>query len=79
MEKTYVKEDMRLNQLREDFEAGKISQEEMNVEDAILLNFKYELELLSLNYEIEEQREILEEYKARLKEAIEFLKNKRNM
>lgn len=76
MAKTYLNLDKDLQILREDFESGKIKQEDMSMEQALLLNFVYELEMINLDEEIEDEKEILNGYKTRLKEAIKYLKSK---
>lgn len=74
----YREELERLKALREEFEAGRTSQDEMNPEDVILLNLIYKLEILDLEYSIDKEREILEDYKQRMRNAIDFLKSKKN-
>ena len=76
MEKTYLREVKRIEELRSKFEEGKISQKDMALEDVIRLNFMYELEILGMDIEIEEKKRTLEGYKERLKNAIEYLRGK---
>ncbi len=76
MEKTYLREVKRIEELRSKFEEGKISQKDMALEDVIQLNFMYELEILGMDIEIEEKKRTLEGYKERLKNAIEYLRGK---
>ena len=76
MEKTYLREVKRIEELRSKFEVGKISQKDMALEDVIQLNFMYELEILGMDIEIEEKKRTLEGYKERLKNAIEYLRGK---
>ena len=52
MEKTYLREVKRIEELRSKFEEGKISQKDMALEDVIQLNFMYELEILGMDIEI---------------------------
>lgn len=74
----YLKEKDRLGVLRYNFENGLIKSEEITPDDTLLLSFMYQLEMLSLDNKIKEQKEILDEYKVRLKNAIDYLKNKNN-
>lgn len=74
----YLKEKDRLEVLRYNFENGLIKSEEITPDDTLLLSFMYQLEMLSLDNKIKEQKEILDEYKVRLKNAIDYLKNKNN-
>ncbi len=76
MEKTYLNVDKKLVKLRADFESGKIKQENMSNDEIALLSFVYQLQILDLDEEISEQKQNLEAYKIRLKNAIEYLKNK---
>ena len=76
MEKTYLREVKRIEELMSKFEEGKISQKDMALEDVIQLNFMYELEILGMDIEIEEKKRTLEGYKERLKNAIEYLRGK---
>ena len=76
MEKTYLREVKRIEELRSKFEEGKISQKDMALEDVIQLNFMYELEILGMDIKIEEKKRTLEGYKERLKNAIEYLRGK---
>ncbi len=78
MEKTYLNVDKKLVKLRADFESGKIKQENMSNDEIALLSFVYQLQILDLDEEISEQKQNLEAYKIRLKNAIEYLKNKNN-
>ncbi len=78
MEKTYLNVDEKLVKLRADFESGKIKQENMSNDEIALLSFVYQLQMLDLDEEISEQKKYVEEYKIRLKNAIEYLKNKNN-
>jgi hypothetical protein len=77
MEKIYVNEKNRIDNLKYKFENGIISKEDLNPDDALLLSFMYQLEIISLDDQIAEQNETLEEYKERLKNAIDYLKNKK--
>lgn len=76
MEKTYLREVKRIEELRSKFEEGKIAQKDMALEDVIQLSFMYELEILGMDIEIDEKKKTLEEYKERLKNAIEYLRTK---
>lgn len=76
MEKTYLSEVKRIENLRQQFEEGKIAQKDMALEDVIQLSFMYELEILGMDIEIDEKKKNLEEYKERLKNAIEYLRTK---
>ena len=76
MEKTYLNETKRIENLKLQFEEGKISQKDMALEDVIQLSFMYELEILGMDIEIEEKKRTLEAYKDRLKNAIEYLRSK---
>lgn len=75
MDKTYLNKD--LQKLREDFENGNVKVEDMDRNNLILLKFMYQLENITLDYQIEKQKETLEEYKTRLRNAIEYLKAKK--
>ena len=76
MEKTYLSEVKRIENLRQQFEEGKIAQKDMALEDVIQLSFMYELEILGMDIEIDEKKKTLEEYKERLENAIEYLRTK---
>lgn len=75
MDKTYLNND--LQKLREDFENGNVKVEDMDRNNLILLKFMYQLENITLDYQIEKQKETLNDYKTRLKNAIEYLKAKK--
>lgn len=75
MDKTYLNKD--LQKLREDFENGNVKVEDMDRNNLILLKFMYQLENITLDYQIEKQKETLEDYKTRLRNAIEYLKAKK--
>lgn len=76
MEIVYLKEKDRIDKIRYNFENGIISSNDITPDDTLLLSFMYQLEILSLDSRIKEQKEILEGYKVRLKNAIEYLKSK---
>lgn len=75
MDKTYLNKD--LQKLRDDFENGNVKVEDMDRNNLILLKFMYQLENITLDYQIEKQKETLEDYKVRLRNAIEYLKAKK--
>ena len=73
---THLDNIKRIGDLKIRFEEGNIAQKDMNVDDVILLDFMYQLELFDLEDNIKTQSQILENYKKRLRDAIDFLKNK---
>lgn len=73
---THLDNIKRIEDLKIRFEEGNIAQKDMNVDDVILLDFMYQLELFDLEDDIKTQSQILENYKKRLRDAIDFLKNK---
>lgn len=73
---THLDNIKRIEDLKIRFEEGNIAQKDMNVDDVILLDFMYQLELFDLEDNIKTQSQILENYKKRLRDAIDFLKNK---
>ena len=73
---THLDNIKRIADLKIRFEEGNIAQKDMNVDDVILLDFMYQLELFDLEDNIKTQSQILENYKKRLRDAIDFLKNK---
>lgn len=73
---THLDNIKRIEDLKIRFEEGDIAQKDMNVDDVILLDFMYQLELFDLEDNIKTQSQILENYKKRLRDAIDFLKNK---
>ena len=51
MDKTYLNKD--LQKLRDDFENGNVKVEDMDRNNLILLKFMYQLENITLDYQIE--------------------------
>lgn len=68
----------RFNSLKSDFESGKITEADMTKEEAMLLSFIYQLETIELETQISCDDALLDNYKSRLKTAIEYLKKKKN-
>ena len=58
MDKTYLNKD--LQKLRDDFENGNVKVEDMDRNNLILLKFMYQLENITLDYQIEKQKETTE-------------------
>lgn len=67
----------RLNSLKAGLENGEIAVESLSPEDMLLLDFIYQLEILMIEDEISYQRDVLDEYKEELREAINYLKNRK--
>lgn len=67
----------RLTKIKESIEKGNTKLEELSPEDIILLDFIYQLEVFIIKDELAYQREVLDEYKDELREAIEYLKNRK--
>ena len=67
-----------LFRLKEDFEKGLIKEEELNQAEHVALAYAYELEGDLFKKVIQMQEKEIQDYKIRLKEAIEYLKKKKN-
>ena len=67
-----------LFRLKEDFEKGLIKEEELSEPEHVALAYVYELEEEEFQKIIAMQEKEIEDYKIRLKEAIEYLKKKKN-
>ncbi len=66
-----------LENIKENFENGNITVDDISIDDARLLNLMYDLEILETEYKIEKMDEKLDSYKTRMRAAIEYLKNKK--
>lgn len=72
------KEIERMEKLKNEFEKGNIKLQDISEEDAILMNVLYELEISELEEKIDNLESKIQDYKKRMKAAIEYLKSKRN-
>lgn len=66
-----------LENIRQNFESGNISLDEISIDDVRLLNLIYDLEILEAEENINQIDMKLESYKKRMRAAIEYLKNKK--
>lgn len=66
-----------LENIRQNFESGNISLDEISIDDVRLLNLIYDLEILETEENINQIDMKLESYKNRMRAAIEYLKNKK--
>lgn len=66
-----------LEVIKENFENENITIDDISIDDARLLNLMYDLEILETEYKINNLDEKLDSYKARMRAAIEYLKNKK--
>lgn len=76
MDLKYNEEIDRLEKIKEDYEAGNITEQEIEEEDVELLNLMYDFELEELEFKIRQARAQLDEYKIRMREAIDYLRQK---
>lgn len=76
MDLKYKKEIERIEKIKEDYEAGNITEKDIEDEDVELLNLMYNFEIEELELKIKQARAQLDDYKKRMKEAIEYLKHK---
>lgn len=77
MEKEIFKENYdRILKIKEDFDARKIDIEDIPDEDVKLILDIYNLQIKKVNAEIVELKEKIEQYKTRIKDAIEYLNDK---
>lgn len=67
-----------LFRLKKDFENGLISEKELTETEHVALAYVYELEEDQFQKVIQLQEKEIQDYKIRLKEAIEFLKKRKN-
>lgn len=74
MKKKNSEEYERILKLKQDFEDGNISQDEISEEDAKAISAIYNIEIANLKNEISEINDNIEEYKNRMKSALEYLK-----
>lgn len=78
MENIKISKDLiELENIKENFENGNITIDDISIDDARLLNLMYDLEILETEYKINNIDEKLENYKTRMRAAIEYLKNKK--
>lgn len=68
----------RINFLQNEFEAGRITSNDMTKDEAMLLSFIYQLKTIELENKLAYDDILLANYKTRLKNAIEYLKKKKN-
>ena len=68
----------RINFLQNEFEAGRITSNDMTKDEAMLLSFIYQLKTIELENKLAYDDILLAHYKTRLKNAIEYLKKKKN-
>lgn len=66
-----------IEKIKLDFESSKIVESDLNKDQAILLGVLYELELIELEEKIENLKIEIEDYKNRMRKAIEYLKRKK--
>ena len=66
----------RILKIKEDFDARKIDIEDIPDEDVKLILDIYNLQIKKVNAEIVELKEKIEQYKTRIKDAIEYLNDK---
>lgn len=79
MEKEIFKQNYeRVLKIKEDFDARKIDIEDIPDEDVKLILDIYNLQIKKVNAEIVELKEKIEQYKTRIKDAIEYLNDKNN-
>lgn len=77
MEKEIFKQNYeRILKIKEDFDARKIDIEDIPDEDVKLILDIYNLQIKKVNAEIVELKEKIEQYKTRIKDAIEYLNDK---
>ena len=77
MEKEIFKQNYeRILKIKEDFDARKIDIEDIPDEDVKLILDIYNLQIKRVNAEIVELKEKIEQYKTRIKDAIEYLNDK---
>ncbi|MBR2784970.1 MAG: hypothetical protein IKD74_03150 [Clostridia bacterium] len=67
-----------LFRLKRDFENGIVAEEELSEPEHVALAYVYELEEEEFQKIIAMQEKEIEDYKIRLKEAIEYLKKRKN-
>lgn len=78
MEKVFSEEEYnRVKKIKEDFDNGKISIDDISNEDANIILKIYDYQIKSLKAEILSLTFEIEEYKERMKEAIEQLKKQK--
>ena len=74
----YKDKKKRINFLQNEFEAGRITSNDMTKDEAMLLSFIYQLKTIELENKLAYDDILLANYKTRLKNAIEYLKKKKN-
>ena len=68
----------KIKKMKSDFETGKIKESDINGDEALLISVLYELQLIELDDEIQKMKDEIEDYKIRMRKAIEFLKRKKS-
>lgn len=63
-----------IEKVKLDFESGKIKEVDISKDEALLISVLYEVQLIELDDEIQKMKDEIEDYKKRMKKAIEFLK-----
>ena len=63
-----------IEKVKLDFESGKIKETDISKDEALLISVLYEVQLIELEDEIQKMKDEIEDYKKRMKKAIEFLK-----
>ena len=63
-----------IEKVKLDFESGKIKETDISKDEALLISVLYEVQLIELDDEIKKMKDEIEDYKKRMKKAIEFLK-----
>ena len=63
-----------IEKVKLDFESGKIKETDISKDEALLISVLYEVQLIELEDEIQKMKDEIEDYKKRMKKAIEFIK-----
>ena len=63
-----------IEKVKLDFESGKIKETDISKDEALLISVLYEVQLIELEDEIQKMKDEIEDYKKRMKKAIELLK-----
>ena len=63
-----------IEKVKLDFESEKIKEVDISKDEALLISVLYEVQLIELDDEIQKMKDEIEDYKKRMKKAIEFLK-----
>lgn len=67
-----------IEKVKLDFESGKIKETDISKDEALLISVLYEVQLIELEDEIQKMKDEIEDYKIRMRKAIEFLKRKKS-